>query len=100
MPENRCLACGHPEQGHGTRYAAIYGDHTWIGPLGIRPLPMREAAAASQRPLADAAPVDPAPDTKQAPTPAEAPPAAAPGEEHGRAPGAFARFLRTLRGRA
>lgn len=25
-----CAACGHPEDGHGTRYAAGVGDHTYV----------------------------------------------------------------------
>jgi len=41
MPDP-CGICGHPASGHGTRYAALAGDHQWrpvrepyIGPVPV-----------------------------------------------------------------
>ncbi|MFI6986072.1 hypothetical protein ACIBSV_46970 [Embleya sp. NPDC050154] len=31
-----CVHCGHPRDGHGTRYATITGPHTWTPEPEIR----------------------------------------------------------------
>lgn len=31
-PEDACAHCDHPRQGHGVRYAALPGRHTWCRP--------------------------------------------------------------------
>lgn len=34
-PDAPCGICDHPHQGHGTRYTAGRGDHTWTEPKGM-----------------------------------------------------------------
>ena len=33
-PDAPCGVCDHPHQGHGTRYTAGHGNHTWTAPRG------------------------------------------------------------------
>lgn len=34
-PDAPCGICDHPYKGHGTRYTAGRGDHTWTEPKGV-----------------------------------------------------------------
>lgn len=42
-PTDPCAHCGHPHDGHGTRYAALPGRHEWaaaprpVTPFGLTP---------------------------------------------------------------
>jgi hypothetical protein len=86
MPEQTagCRSCGRPEEGHGVRYVALFGEHVYTPPRDTRPAHARTTEAPSwsttpiphpaggvtyarspeefERHLEDTAPVEPPPE--------------------------------------